>query len=307
MDVDDFYVLNAAFNLGDEDDVDLGVTVSYDTLAGDAIVAGANLAFDLTDEDSDDQVGLALEGGVFTDLATYAFGAALSLNGTFGDDDDITAYLDAHYVQAGFVPTNFDFDADELGGEVGLGFTLTDGEEDEVKIVAGPYVGYTTNMAMTAPDAYVGVQLDFTNIDVDYPDEVAYISAEYNLISAAIDLEAEYLNLVLGDTDEIVFNAHGEYTFAVIPDYTALLNAIYSFEDDPIDVVVEGRMIADALGAPLFSAEAQLQYALADKTDLYVGVEMNDWEADINDWGDSDDWIINDNNTSVYAGIDIEF
>jgi hypothetical protein len=306
MDVDDFYILNAAFKLGDEDDVDLGATVSYDPLAG-GYAASVDLAFDLTGEDSDDEVSLALEGGVFTDLATTAFGAALSLNGTFGDEDDIDMYLDAHYVQAGFVPTNSDFDADELGGEVGLGFTLTDNAEDEVKIVAGPYVGYTTNMAMTNPDAYVGLQLDFTNIDVDYPDQVAYVSAEYNLISGNIDLEAEYLNLVLGDTEEIVFNAHGEYTFAVIPDYVALLNAIYSFEDDPIDVVVEGRMIADALGAPLFSAEAQLQYALADNTDLYVGVEMNDWEADINDWGDDDDWIINDNNTSVYAGIDIEF
>jgi len=308
MDVDDFYVLNAAFKLGDEDDVDVGATVSYDTLAGDAIVAGVDLAFDLTDEDSDDQVSLALEGGVFTDMTAYAFGAALSLNGTFGDDDDISMYLDAHYVQAGFVPTNSDFNADELGGEVGLGFTLTDGEEDEVEIVAGPYVGYTTNMAMTNPDAYVGLQLDFTNIDVDYPDEVAYISAEYNLYASTLDLEGEYLNLVVGDTDEFVFNVHGEYTLlAAVPDYTAMLNAIYSFEDDPIDVVLEGRLIADALGAPLFSAEAQLQYALADKTDLYVGVEMNDWDADINDWGDSDEWIINDGNTSVYAGIDIEF
>jgi hypothetical protein len=308
MNVDDFYVLNAAFALGDEDDVDLGVTVSYDTLAGDAIVAGANLAFDLTDEDSDDQVSLALEGGVFTDLATTAFGAALSLNGTFGDEDDIDMYLDAHYVQAGFVPTNSDFDADELGGEVGLGFTLTDNDPDEVKIVAGPYVGYTTNMAMTTPDAYVGLQLDFTNIDVDYPEEVAYISAEFSLFDGSLDLEGEYLNLVLGDTDEFVFNVHGEYTLlTAVPDYTAMLNAIYSFEDDPIDVVVEGRLIADALGLPLFSAEVQLQYALADKTDLYVGVEMNDWDADINDWGDSDEWIINDHNTSVYAGIDIEF
>jgi len=308
MDVDDFYVLNAAFKLGDEDDVDVGATVSYDTLAGDAIVAGVDLAFDLTDEDSDDQVSLALEGGVFTDMTAYAFGAALSLNGTFGDDDDISMYLDAHYVQAGFVPTNSDFNADELGGEVGLGFTLTDGEEDEVEIVAGPYVGYTTNMAMTNPDAYVGLQLDFTNIDVDYPDEVAYISAEYNLYASTLDLEGEYLNLVVGDTDEFVFNVHGEYTLlAAVPDYTAMLNAIYSFEDDPIDVVLEGRLIADALGAPLFSAEAQLQYALADHTDLYVGVEMNDWDADINDWGDSDEWIINNNNTSVYAGIDIEF
>jgi len=309
MNVDDFYVLNAAFKLGDEDDVDLGATVSYDILAGNVIVAGANLDFDLTGEDSDDQVGLALEGGVFTDLATTVFGAALSLNGTFGDEDDITAYVDAHYVQDGFVPTNSDFDDDELGVEVGLGFTLTDNAEDEVKIVASPYWGMTMDSLMAATtDHYVGAQLDFTNIDVDHPEEVAYISAEFSLFDGELDLEGEYLNLVLGDTDEFVFNAHGEYTLlAAVPDYTAMLNAIYSFEDDPIDVVVEGRMIADALGLPLFSAEAQLQYALADKTDLYVGVEMNDWDADINDWGDSDEWIINDNNTSVYAGIDIEF
>ena len=309
MNVDDFYVLNAAFKLGDEDDVDLGATVSYDTLAGGAIVAGVDLAFDLTDEDSDDQVGLALEGGVFTDLTTYAIGVAASLTGTFGDDDDIDMYVDGHYVQSGFVPTNSDFDADELGVEVGLGFTLTDGEEDEVKIVAGPYWGMTMDSLMAATtDHYVGAQLDFTNIDVDYPEEVAYISAEFSLFDGELDLEGEYLNLVLGDTEEFVFNAHGEYTLlAAVPDYTVMLNAIYSFEDDPIDVVVEGRLIADALGAPLISAEAQLQYELADKTDLYVGVEMNDWDADINDWGDSDEWIINDGNTSVYAGIDIEF
>ena len=162
-------------------------------------------------------------------------------------------------------------------------------------------------MAATT-DHYVGAQLDFTNIDVDYPEEVAYISAEFSLFDGELDLEGEYLNLVVGDTDEFVFNAHGEYTLlAAVPDYTAMLNAIYSFEDDPIDVLLEGRVIADALGAPLVSVEAQLQYELADKTDLYVGVEMNDWDADINDWGDSDEWIINDGNTSVYAGIDIEF
>ncbi len=310
MDVDDFYVLNAAFTLGDEDDVDLGATVSYDTLAGNAIVAGANLTFDLTGEDSDDKVSLGLEGGVFTDLATTAFGVAAQLEGTFGDEDDITAVANFYYVQPGFVPTNSDFDPDELGGIVELGFTLTDNEEDEVKIVAGPYAEYENNLAMTAPDADVGLKLSFTNIDVDYPDETAYIKGVYTLVGAdagEIYLEGEYLNLVLGDTEEFVFNAHGEYTFVAVPDYTAMINAIYSFEDDPIDVVIEGRLIADALGAPLFSAEAQLQYELADKTDLYVGVEMNDWDADINDWGDSDEWIINDGNTSVYAGIDIEF
>ncbi len=309
MNVDDFYVLNAAFTLGDKDDVELGATVSYDVLAGDAIVAGANLAFDLTGEDSNDQVGLALEAGVFTDMTTFAFGGAAKLDGTFGDDDDITAYATVHYLQPGFVPTNSDFDADELGVEVGLGFVLTDNDPDEVKIAASPYWGMTMDSLMAATtDHYVGAQLDFTNIDVDHPEEVAYISAEFSIFDGSLDLEGEYLNLVLGDTDEFVFNAHAEYTLlTAVPDYTAMLNAIYSFENDPIDVVVEGRLIADALGLPLFSAEAQLQYALADHTDLYVGVEMNDWDADINDWSDSDEWIINDNNTSVYAGIDIEF
>ena len=308
MDATDFYILNADFSLGDEDDISAGITASYDPLAG-GYAAGVDLAFDLTGEDSDDQVGLALEGGVFTDLTTYAFGAAVKLDGTFGDDDDITAYATVHYLQPGFVPTNSDYDADELGVEVGLGFTLTDNDPDEVKIVASPYWGMTMDSLMAATtDHYVGAQLDFTNIDVDHPEEVAYVSAEFSLFDGSLDLEGEYLNLILGDTDEFVFNAHGEYTLlTAVADYTAMLNAIYSFENDPIDVVVEGRLIADALGAPLFSAEAQLQYALADNTDLYVGVEMNDWEADINDWGDDDDWIINDNNTSVYAGIDIDF
>jgi len=309
MNVDDFYVLNAAFKLGDEDDVELGATVSYDTLAGDAIVAGANLAFDLTGEDSDDQVGLALEAGVFTDMATYAFGAAVKLDGTFGDDDDITAYAKAHYLQPGFVPTNSDFDPDELGVEVGLGFTLTDSDPDEVKIVASPYWGMTMDSLMAATtDHYVGAQLDFTNIDVDHPEEVAYVSAEFSLFDGSLDLEGEYLNLVLGDTDEFVFNAHAEYTLlTAVPEFLGMVNAIYSFENDPIDVVLEGRVHDNGAGLMDYSAEAQLQYALADKTDLYVGVEMNDWDAGINDWSDSDEWIINDHNTSVYAGIDIEF
>jgi hypothetical protein len=308
MDVTDFYILNADFTLGDENDISAGITASYDPLAG-GYAASVDLAFDLTNADSDDQVGLALEGGVFTDMTTYAFGAAASLSGTFGADDDITAYADIWYVQPGFVPTNSGYDADELGVEVGLGFTLTDNAADEVKVVASPYWGMTMDSLMAATtDHYVGLQLDFTNIDVDHPEEEAYISGEFSIFDGSLDLEGEYLNLVLGDADEIVFNAHGEYTLlTAVPDYTVMLNAIYSFENDPIDILVEGRMIADALGAPLFSAEAQLQYELGDNTDLYVGAEMNDWDADINDWSDSDEWIINDNNTSIYAGIDISF
>ncbi|GAJ04943.1 unnamed protein product, partial [marine sediment metagenome] len=35
-------------------------------------------------------MSLGLEGGIFTDLATTAWGVAAQLEGTFGDDDDIT-------------------------------------------------------------------------------------------------------------------------------------------------------------------------------------------------------------------------
>ena len=34
---------------------------------------------------------------------------------------------------------------------------------------------------------------------------------------------------------------------------------------------------------------------------------MNDWEADIADWSDKDDWVINSDVTKIYAGIEVKF
>lgn len=312
MDVEDFYILNVAFNVGDDDDIPVGITASYDSAAGNALVVGADLAFDLTDEDDDDQVGLALEGGVMTDMVNPAeFGVAASLSATLGDDDDIDAYVDAWYLTDGFAPTNSDYDADELGVEIGVSFQVTDDEDDEdMQIAAGPYWGYTMDAAMTAPtDHYVGLSLDFTNFDEDHPESTGMASAEYSILTGDITLEGEILNVVLGDDEdelsEFVFNVHGEYTIAAVPDYVALANFLYDFEDDPMVLIVEGRLDAD--GAVPYSAEAQLQYAVDENTDLKVGVEMNDWEADINDWSDDDEWVINDNVTKVYAGIEVSF
>jgi hypothetical protein len=305
MDVEDFYILNVAFNLGDEDDIPVGITASYDPLAM-GYVGGLDVAFDLTNEDDEDQVGLALEGGVFSDLAVTSFAVAGQLSATLGDNDDIDATLDAWYVQPGFVPTNSAFDPDELGLEVSVVFPLNDAADDEVAIAANPYWGYTMDSAMVAAtDHYVGLELDFTNIDSDHPESEAYVLAEYGLLTGDITLEGQYLNLYLGDNDELsefVFNVYGDYTFAAVPDYTAIANFLYNFKDDPMVLVVEGRL--DANGAAPYSAEAQLQYAIADNTDLKLGVEMNDWDDDINDW---DDMNIIDTTTKVYAGIEVSF
>jgi len=305
MDVDDFYVLNVAFALGDDDDIQAGITASYDQAAGNALVAGVDLAFDLTDEDDDDQIGMALEAGVMTDLAFAAtsFGAAANVDGVFGDEDDISAYLEAWYLQPGFVPTNSDFDPDELGVELGIGFKLTD-EEDDFQVEIGPYWGYVMDSAFAVNvDHYVGAEINFSEFDEDHSDSEGMLSAEYSLVDGTIALEAEILNIYLNDDedDQLLFNIYGEYTTSVPADYDAVANIIYGFEDD-MDLIIEGRLDSD--GAALYSAEAQLVYAVAENTELKFGVEMNDWEDDINDW---DEMNILDTTTKIYGGIEVSF
>ena len=311
MDVDDFYILNVAFNLGDEDDIPIGVTASYDQAAENVLVAGADVAFDLTAEDDENQVGLALEGGVLTDFAftTLAFGAAAELSATLGEEDDIDASVKAWYTQPGFAPTNSDFDADELGVEVGVGFMLTNEDDEDIQIEAEPYWGYVMDSAFAAAqDHYVGIDLTFTNFDEEHPEAEGTLNAEYSILNGDISLEAEILNLVLGNDDEeglseLVFNIYGAYNMDVEPDYTAVANVIYSFEDEPMDLIVEGRLDSDSAAA-LYSAEAQLVYAVAENTELKVGIEMNDWEDDINDW---DEMNILDTTTKIYSGVEVSF
>ena len=306
MDVDSFYILNVAMNVGDDDDIPIGVTASWDQAAGNALVVGADIAFDLTDEDDDEQIGLALEGAVMTDMVATDFAVAAQLAATLGDEDDIDATLDAWYTTTGFVPTNSAYDPDELGVELGVAFMLTDEEDGDIQISAKPYWGYVMDSAMaTNTDHYVGLELNFTNIDEDHPETIGKVSAEYSILNGDIELQARLLDLYLSDDEDIVFNARGKYVLAAVPDYYGMVNVIYNFEDDPMTLIVEGRV--DAGSTPFYSAEAQITYDIADNTELNFGVEMNDWDADINDWSDSDEFVINDGLTKIYAGIEVSF
>ncbi len=300
MDVDDFYVLNVGFNLGDDDDIPMGITASYDQAAGNVFVGGADIAFNLNDEDDDD-VSLALEGGVLSDMATTSFGAATKLSATFGDDDDVDAYVKGWYLQPGFVPTNSDYDADELGVEVGLDFTLTE-EDDDQQITAGPYWGYAMDSAMTAPsDHFVGLDLDFTDFDEDHPDTTGMASVEYSILTGVFELAAGINDLYLSEDDDLIMNAKGDYVFGTPGNYDLAANVIYKFDDDK-DLIVEGRLDSD--GAAFYSAEAQLVFNMAENTDLHLGVEMNDWEDDINDF---DEMNILDTTTKIYGGVEVSF
>ncbi|RLC35921.1 MAG: hypothetical protein DRH33_07830, partial [Candidatus Nealsonbacteria bacterium] len=166
-DVEDFYVANVAFALGDEDEVAVGVTGSYDVLAS-GYAGSLDLAFNLGDED---EAAVAVEAGVFYGTAlTYA--GALTFSTTV---DDLGLAIDAHYVQTGFIPTNSGFDPNTFGVGVEATYPLT----DELGVTLSWDYDMDTAMAVTGHD--VGVDLLYT-VDAD-TSETAELNVDYSLFT----------------------------------------------------------------------------------------------------------------------------
>jgi len=262
--VDDFYIGNIAFALGDEDEVAVGVTGSYDVLAG-GYAGGADLTFALGDED---EVSVAIEGAVFYDTA-LSYAGATKITGVL-DDLDLT--VKAWYVLPGFIPTNSDFTADRLGGYVEAKYPLTDEVTGKVKYtyeMDSAMVGAVTNK--------VRGTLNYVPEDAAV-DEAGEVYLEYNVIAVTTKGRAKYLNYPLAD--DFVLSGLGQYTYPTA-DYAGAVTLVYDLEED-MDLTVEGRVDSD--GAALWSAEVELVYTLATNTKLSVGFEMNDWEDDINDY-----------------------
>lgn len=283
-DVEDFYIANVAFALGDEDEVAVGVTGSYDVLAG-GMAGSLDLAFALGE---DDETAIAVEAGVF-------YGAALTYAGALTIDtslDDLTLAIDAHYVTAGFVPTNTDFTADRLGGGVEATFPLSDEVDGTLSWT------YDMDTAMAVQTHEIGVDLAYT-VDAD-TEEAAALGVTYDVLTAGADITAEYMNYPVDDEGEYVLSGAGEYNFPA-GTYVAVATVEYDMAED-MDLIVEGRVDSD--GAAFWSAEVQLIYSLAENTDLTVGFEMNDWDDDINDY---DDMIISGTAGTLTAELAVSF
>lgn len=262
--VDDFYIANVAFALGDEDDVAVGITASYDPLAL-GMAGGLDLAFTLGE---DDDAAVAIDGAVFYDTV-LSYAGATKITGAL---DDLGLTLKAWYVTPGFVPTNKDFDADELGGYIEAKYPLTDEVTGKVKYT------YEMDSAMVAAVTNkVRGTLNYVPEDAAV-DEAGEVYVEYNVIAVTTKGQAKYLNYPLAD--DFVLSGLGQYTFPTA-DYVGAVTLVYDLADD-MDLTVEGRIDKD--GAALWSAEVELAYALATNTSLSVGFEMNDWEDDINDY-----------------------
>jgi len=281
-DVEDYYVANVAFALGDDDEVAMGVTGSYDVLAG-GFAGSLDLAFALGDED---EAAIAVEAGVF-------YGAALAYAGALTIDtalDDLGLAIDAHYATAGFVPSTSDFTADRFGGGVEATYPLT----DELGVTLGWSYDMDTAMAVQAHDA--SVDLLYT-VDAD-TEETAGLGVSYDVLLATAVIDANYMNYPLAD--DYVLSGAGEYDYPA-GTYVAVATLEYDLAED-MDLIVEGRVDSD--GAAFWSAEVQLAYALAENTDLTVGFEMNDWDDDIDDY---DDMVISGTAGTLTAELAVEF
>jgi len=291
MDVEDFYILNIGFEAGD-DDIPIGVTASYDPLAL-GYAASVDLSFDIGDEDD---TTVAAEAAMFYGAA-MAFAGVGSLSGEY---DDFSLDVDVYYVQPGFVPTNSDWDADLLGVDVTVGFPLTD-EDDDTQIDVEASWNYEMDAAFAINLTHeIGAELAFI-IDADAEEE-AMVGATYDVLTGGIDIEAEYVNLPLGDEEdtEFILSAHAEYAM-LTGDYMGVATLVYDFEED-MTLLLEGRVDTD--GAAVYSAEAKLEYAVAENTDIFVRFEYNDWEDDINDW---DDLEITGTDSVLEAGVEVSF
>jgi len=283
-DVEDFYIANIAFALGDEDEVAVGVTGSYDVLAS-GYAGSLDLAFALGD---DDETAVAVEAGVF-------YGAALSLAGALTVEsslDDLGLAIDAHYVQAGFAPTNTDFTADRLGGGIEATYPLTD------ELGATLSWSYDMNTAMVAQDHDVEIDLLYT-VDADTV-ETAGLTVGYSILTAIATIEANYMNYPVDDEGEFVLSGAVGYDYPAAT-YVGVATVEYDMAED-MDLIVEARVDND--GAAFWSAEVQLIYALAENTDLTVGFEMNDWDDDINDY---DDMVISGTAGTLTAELAVSF
>lgn len=281
-DVEDYYVTNVAFAVGDEDEVAVGITGSYDVLAA-GFAGSLDLAFAVGDAD---ETAIAVEAGVF-------FGTALTYAGalTIGTSlDDLGLAIDAHYVQAGFVPTTSGFTADRLGVGVEATYPLT----DELDVTLG--WEYDMNIAMVAQTHDVSIDLLY-EVDADIS-ETTGLKVGYDILTAIATIDANYMNYPLAD--DYVLSGAVQYDYPAAT-YAGVATLEYDLAED-MDLTVEARVDSD--GAAIWSAEIQFAYALAANTELTVGFEMNDWDDDIDDY---DDMVISGTAGTLTAGLEVSF
>ena len=128
--------------------------------------------------------------------------------------------------------------------------------------------------------------------------ETVELGIDADLLTYDLAFGGKYLGLAI--SDDILANAKVKYQYPA-GTYYGVANLIYDFGEN-MDLVLEARYDSD--GAELYSAEAQINFAVSSNIDLKVGYEYNDWSDGINDW---DACEITSDADRVYGKIVISF
>ena len=128
--------------------------------------------------------------------------------------------------------------------------------------------------------------------------ESAELGVDVDLLTYDLAFGGKYLGLPI--SDDMLANAKVQYKYPTAT-YYGVANLIYGSGED-VELILEARYDSD--GAELFSAEAQVNFAISSNIDLKVGYEYNDWSDGINDWDACE--IVSDSD-KVYGKLVISF
>jgi len=264
-------------------------------------------AYGWTDFDDSD-VTLALEGAYGVMSGSYGVAGELSLRAS----DDITITLDAQYLTPDFTPalpggpSAFTVPTDELLLGVGAEFDIF-GSDDPTEDKWTLGVSYEHGMSLIDPGVVTTQELTgkITYVPVDpYADEQMEVEVTYDLLAATFDLYAGYDNypLSIGDDHEAILSANVKYEAdAGVPGATDRITAVgsltYKWLEEKTALTLEGRY--DSLGASVWSALAELEWEMAENTNLTLGYEFNTW--------DDDDRMIVDQAGTLTAELSVSF
>ena len=296
--------------------------------AGDALYnadAAGNILSDLvisagvqTDFDESD-VLLTVEGGYGVFSGGYGVAGELA----FDASDDVTITLDGHYITSNFTPAGItsSFDADEMGGGVTAAFDLSNGEDEETEEAEDKWtleVGYDYALSVSSPTTIVTNEVDgtLTYVPADAVAgeqaliDLAYYLGEDDHAAGTFAVFAGYDNYPLDIDDEEDNESYLTANVQYVSD-TAQITGVgilsYKWVEDDVTATLKGRY--DSTGAAVWSALAEVEWAMAENTALTLSYEYNTWDGDetIADGGLDDTRGIIDTAGTITAELNVTF
>ncbi|MGC8778394.1 MAG: S-layer homology domain-containing protein [Candidatus Caldatribacteriaceae bacterium] len=274
----------------------VGVGVTWMPEGASLFNAGSDLIISAngwTDFDNSD-VKLSVEGayGVFS--GSYGVAGEVDIKAS----EDITLTLDAHYVTANFTPATTtddngtglsDFNANEMGFGVAATFDLSSKDSAEKWTLDLSYdyaqtlAGVATTNKVEGVLTYVpeGAATGLAEITYEGTSEKGFVDVTYDMLTAGFTVAGGYLNypLDIDNENNAAYLSIGAGYDSATASITAVGQFKYLWLDKKTTATLEARYDSTpAAGAPVYSVLAQLDWNMAENTDLTLSYQLNTWD-----------------------------